>query len=179
VKDFQLSGPDWLNSEIYDIAATMPPSTSTDQVLPMLQSLLADRFQLKLHRETKEVPMYALVVGKTGLKIKEGEFGHSSTSASQGQLTAQKIPLSKLADFLSNQLGSPVTDMTGMKGFFDFTLEWAPDARPGEAGGASDSTPGASIFTAVQEQLGLKLESRKGPVEILVIDHVEKIPTGN
>jgi uncharacterized protein (TIGR03435 family) len=179
VKDFQLSGPDWLNSEIYDIAATMPPATSTDQVLPMLQSLLAERFQLKLHRETKEVPMYALVVGKTGLKIKEGEFGHSSTSASPGHLTAQKIPLSKLADFLSNQLGSPVTDLTGMKGFFDFTLEWAPDARPGEAGGASDSTPGASIFTAVQEQLGLKLEARKGPVEILVIDHVEKIPTGN
>jgi uncharacterized protein (TIGR03435 family) len=179
VKDFQLSGPEWLNSEIYDIAATMPPATSTDQVLLMMQSLLQGRFQLKLHRETKEVPMYALVVGKSGLKVKEGEFGRSSTSASPGQLTAQKIPMAKLADFLSGQLGSPVTDMTGMKGFFDFTLEWAPDARPGEAGATTDSVPGSSIFAALQEQLGLKLETRKGPVEMLVIDRVEKIPTGN
>jgi uncharacterized protein (TIGR03435 family) len=69
--------------------------------------------------------------------------------------------------------------MTGMKGFFDCTLEWAPDARPGEGGATTDSVPGASIFTAVQEQLGLKLEACKSPVEILVIDHVEKIPTGN
>jgi uncharacterized protein (TIGR03435 family) len=145
----------------------------------MLQSLLAERFQLKLHRETKEVPMYALVVGKTGLKIKEGEFGRSSTSGSPGHLTAQKMPIAKLADFLSGQLGSPVTDMTGMKGFFDFTLEWAPDSRPGEAGAITDSAPGASVFTAVQERLGLKLEGRKGPVEMLVIEHVEKIPTGN
>jgi uncharacterized protein (TIGR03435 family) len=179
LKDFQLSGPEWLNSEIYDIAATMPPSTSTDQVLLMLQSLLAERFQLKLHRETKEVPMYALVVGKTGLKIKEGEFGHSSTSAVPGRVTAQKIPMAKLADFLSGQLGSPVTDMTGMKGFFDFTLEWTPEARPDELAATSDNSPGASIFTAIQEQLGLKLEARKGPLEMLVIDHVEKVPTGN
>jgi uncharacterized protein (TIGR03435 family) len=140
---------------------------------------LAERFQLKLHRETKEVPMYALVAGKGGSKLKEVEFGHSSTSAGPGHVTAQKIPMAKLADFLSGQLGSPVTDMTGMKGFFDFTLEWTPDARPSEVGGATDSVPGASIFTALQEQLGLKLESRKGPVEMLVIDHVEKIPTGN
>jgi uncharacterized protein (TIGR03435 family) len=116
VKDFQLSGPDWLNSEIYDIAATMPPATSTDQVLLTMQNPLADRFQLALHRETKEIPMYALVVGKGGLKIKEGEFGHSSTSGSPGHLTAEKIPMAKLADFLVGQLGSPVTDMTGMKG---------------------------------------------------------------
>jgi uncharacterized protein (TIGR03435 family) len=178
VKDFQLSGPEWLNSEIYDIAATMPPATPTDQVLLMLQTLLAERFQLKLHRETKQVPMYALA-GKNGSKLKEVEFGHSSTSAAPGHLTAQKIPMSKLADFLAGQLGSPVTDMTGMRGVFDFTLEWAPETRTGEAGATTDSAPGASIFTAVQEQLGLKLEARKGPVEMLVIDHVERIPTGN
>jgi uncharacterized protein (TIGR03435 family) len=177
VKDFQLSGPDRLNSEIYDIVATMPPATSTNQVLLMVQSLLADRFQLVLHRETREVPMCALVVGKGGLKIKEGEFGRSSTSASPGHLTAQKTPMEKLTDFLAGQLGSPVTDMTGAKGFFDFTLEWTPDARPGEA--TSDNVPGASIFAAIQEQLRLKLEVRKGPLELLVIDHVEKIPTGN
>jgi uncharacterized protein (TIGR03435 family) len=176
VKDFQLPGPDWLSSEIYDISATMPPATSTDQVLLMMQRLLADRFQLVLHHQTREVPMYSLVVGKGGLKIKEGEFGRSSTSASPGHLTAQKTPMAKLADFLAGQVDSPVTDMTGMIGFFDFTLEWTPDARPGEA---SDSAPGTSIFAAVQEQLGLKLESRKGPLEMLVIDHVEKVPTGN
>jgi uncharacterized protein (TIGR03435 family) len=87
--------------------------------------------------------------------------------------------MAKLADFPAGQLGSPVTDMTGMKGVSDFTLEWALEARPGDAGATTDSVPGASIFTAVQEQLGLKLEARKGPVEILVIDHAEKIPTGN
>ena len=123
--------------------------------------------------------MYALVVGKSGLKIKEGEFSHASTSNSPGRLTAQKIPMARLADFLAGQLDSPVTDMTGTKGFFDFTLEWTPDPRPGEDRTASDSSAGASIFTALQEQLGLKLEARKGPVEMLVIDRVEKIPTGN
>jgi len=138
VKDFQVSGPDWLNLEIYDITATMPPATSTDQVLLMMQSLLAERFQLVLHHETKEVPMSALVVAKGGLKIKEGEFGRSSTSNSSGHLTAQKIPMAKFAEFLAYQLGSPVTDMTGTKGFFDFTLEWTPAARPGEAA-ANDS----------------------------------------
>lgn len=122
--------------------------------------------------------MYALVVGKGGSKFKEGESGHSRTLASPGHLTAQKTPMTKLADFLSGQLGSPVTDMTGMKGFFAFTLEWTPDTRLGEPGSASDSAPGASIFTALQEQVGLKLEARKRPV-VLVIDHVEKIPTGN
>jgi uncharacterized protein (TIGR03435 family) len=123
--------------------------------------------------------MYAPVVKKNGSKLKEGEFGRSSTSAGPDHLIAQKIPMSKLADFLAGQLGSPVTDMTGMREVFDFTLVWAPAARPGEAGATSDSVPGASIFTAVQEQLGLKLEARKDPVEMLVIDHVEKIPTGN
>src|SRR5580698_5078774 len=105
----------------------------------MLQTLLADRFNFAFHRDTKEVPIYALVLGKGGLKSKEVEFGYSSMSAYAGHMTSQKIPMSKLDDFLSGQLSATVTDMTDLKGFFDFTLDWTPDARPGEAGATIDS----------------------------------------
>jgi len=158
--------------------------TFQEQMEQRLQALLAERFHLSVHRETKEQPVYALVVGKTGSKLqpaKEGSPGKIQWR--RNQFTADGVQLQMLTPALASILGRPVIDKTGLTGNFDLTLEWAPDPNPsfgnfGPAPGADAPPPGdpngPSIFTAVQEQLGLRLESEKGPVEIVVIDRVEK-----
>ena len=202
VKDYQINGPDWLNSQRFDIVATLPSGAKNDQVPEMLQTLLEDRFQLKFHREPKETPVYGLVVAKGGLKIKEVEVEKDARPNTMvrmqlGHLDLQEVRLGGLADVLSRLLDRPVVDMTETKGAFNIKLDWAQDLSMlagkggvmvmpagggegprGEPPAASDPS-GPSIFTAVQEQLGLKLEPRKAPVEILVIDHAEKVPTEN
>lgn len=138
----------------------------------MLQSLLADRFKLQVHRETKETSGYALVVAKAGPKLTqptEARSGDGSISvAGRGHLKGQKAPLSMLAAQLTRLLGLPVVDETGLDGGFDFDLNWTPEDSP------ADLAQPPSIFTAVQEQLGLRLEARKEHTEIVVIDHAEK-----
>jgi uncharacterized protein (TIGR03435 family) len=137
----------------------------------MLQALLEDRFKLAIHRETKETSGYALVVARGGPKLKEATEvrpGDGSISVARGRLTGQKAPLSMLAGQLTRVLGRPVADETGFEGTFDFNLEWTPDETPPDVASAP------SIFTAIQEQLGLKLEARKERTEIIVVDHVEK-----
>jgi bla regulator protein blaR1 len=212
VRDFQISGgPGWINSEQYDIMAKGegadaggPPSdprnisdaemkTRTEQLRERLRSLLADRFQLVIHKETKEQSVYALVVGKGGSKLKVAEIKagdrHRMMRMGRGQISGEGVELDMLTNALSNQLGRPVVDRTGLKGPFDLKLEWTPD--PGQGGGqfggplppGVDAPPppdpnGPSIFTAIQEQLGLRLESSKGPVETIVIDKAEK-PSAN
>lgn len=170
-RDSAISAPDWLNFERYDIAAKFPAGTPLDQVRVMLQNLLADRFKLNLHRESREVPIYALVVAKSGPKLRESAPGaQGSIGMSQGHLSGKGVPIAALADRLSGpvfQLGRPVLDRTGIAGLYDFSLDWTPD----------DSTP--SVFTALQEQLGLRLEAQKGPVEVLVVDSMERKPTAN
>jgi uncharacterized protein (TIGR03435 family) len=188
VRDYQVVGPDWLNSARFDIVATLPSGAPQDQMPLMLQSLLAERFKLSLHRETKELPVYALVVGKNGPKLHETESGDSSMRSSGGHIEAQKSRMPGLAASLSIWAGRPVLDMTGLTGYYDYKLDFSVD--PGLMQGVfaekaaaiaarAGATDGPSIFTAVQEQLGLKLEPRKAPVEILVIDHAEKVPTEN
>ena len=149
----------------------------------MFQTLLADRFQLKTHRETKELPVYAVTVGKNGPKLSKADPAGKGTQMSmgRGQLKAKKASIEQLAKLLGNQLGRTVLDKTGLAGDFDFELTWTPDVTGplGPKEGGVDGPPpvdpgGPSIFTAIQEQLGLKLESQKGPVEILVIDSVER-----
>jgi uncharacterized protein (TIGR03435 family) len=182
VKEYQVAGPDWISTEIYDIAATLPPGTTGDEVRLMIQTLLAERFKLTLRRETREMPVYALVVGKNGSKLQEVEFGRASTSLSGGRFTAVKVPMRNVTEFLSRQTGRPVLDETGLKGFYSFTLDFAPEeAAPAPAPGSPipDSAVGPSLFNALQEQAGLKLEARKAPVEFLLVDHAEKIPTEN
>jgi bla regulator protein BlaR1 len=213
VEDNQISGaPSWLDSEKYDIEAKMESSVAEEmrklnddqrrtERQQMLQALLADRFKLTIHRETKELPVYALTVAKNGPKLQEAKQGDTYPNGikgpdgvgragfmrmGRGELTAQGLPVSSVVRLLSQQLGRTVIDKTGLTGNYDFTLKWAPDesqgamlrgpagAQPGaESAPPTDST-GPSIFTAIQEQLGLKLESQKGPVEILVIDHAER-----
>jgi len=210
----QIAGaPSWLNSDHYDIDAKMDSATadalhklSEDQGRierqKMLQALLADRFKLAIHRETKELPVYALVVAKNGPKLQEakpgdtypngfkgpeGQPGHGmSFMNGNGSLTCQGVPIANLVGLLSLQLGRTVVDKTGLTSKYDFTLKWTPDESQGAMfkgpgsgpqGSASPPPPdasGPSIFTALQEQLGLKLESQKGPVEILVINHAEQ-----
>ena len=177
-RDYMLSGPDWLTTEHFDIQARFPADTALPQMQQMMQALLADRFKLTLHRETRQLPTYALVVAKDGPRIQPVDDGQPKTTGSPGRLEATRIPMQKFADLLGHTLGEPVTDATALHGVFTFTLEWSPSPTQPDAAPADAST-GPSIFTALQEQLGLKLESKKGPVEILVIDHMEKLPTEN
>jgi bla regulator protein BlaR1 len=208
VEENQIFGaPSWLASEQYDIEAKVSSSDTDalhnlnpDQRRLMLQPLLADRFQLKVHTEARDLPALVLVVAKGGPKLHEakpgdtypnglkgfdGEGGPGMMLMKPGQLTAQGVDLSFVAKQLSQQLERTVQDKTGLSGKYDFTLNWTPDRDPSPMPGAPEpgqQGPGAtistdssepSIFTALQEQLGLKLESGKAPVEILVIDHVE------
>jgi uncharacterized protein (TIGR03435 family) len=170
----RLSGPGWLESERYDIVA------KTESGAPgpaMMRTLLAERFKLAVHVVTKESPIYALVVAKNGPKLKKAESGEDDMNSKRGHLTARKVSMARLADFLARPrsgLGRPVIDKTDLEGAFDFTLDWTPDSDA-----QTSETAPLSIFVALQEQLGLKLESQKGPVEVLIVDRVEKIPVEN
>jgi uncharacterized protein (TIGR03435 family) len=176
VQQYQIAGPDWIETERFDIVARFPSHSAADRVPLMLQTLLADRFKLTLHRETKELPKYALVVGKSGAKFKtaESETGISSNSSRTHWHVTAKVSMRRFAEFLSDEAGRPVVDQTGLSGSYELTLDWAPDDAP-----ANDATAGPSLFTALQEQLGLKLDSTKGPVEMLVIDHADRTPSDN
>lgn len=179
-RDYAVAGPSWLPSETFDVAAKFPGDASREQTQLMLQNLLAERFKLRLHKQTRQVSAYALVVAKSGLKIKPDEPGANRTNGMPGHLEATKITLQKLADLLSKTMGQPVANETGAGGAFSFTLEWSPDETQ-RYQGAPDSVPqgGPTLFSALQDQLGLKLEGRKTSVEVLVVDHIERTPTGN
>lgn len=174
IKDFQIEGgPRWLDSDRYDIVATTGSAEDiTDQQLrPLLQALLADRFQLKAHRETRKMAIYSLVVAKNGPKVTKhtgGGGGDSFTNASTGNIRATNATMTTLANSLSRVMGRPVINNTRLKGTFDYKLVWAPSEQTNRFDGAP------SIFTAVREQLGLRLASAKGPVEMLVIESAEK-----
>lgn len=160
-----------------------------EEVRARMQALLAERFQLAVRKEKKEVPVYALVVAKNGPKLKEsqvaGAEGKRMMRGRPGDLEVEGVSVDGLANFLSRSMERPVIDKTGLTGKYDFRLQWTPEQRgPGgmekEAGiGAATPDPmGATIFTAVQEQLGLKLEATKGMAEVVVIERAEK-PTEN
>ena len=181
-REYLIDGPGWLTTERFDIEATFPADAKEQQVRQMLQTLLAERFKLTLHKTTRQMPVYSLVVAKGGPKIHAVEDGQARTSSGSGRLEATKITMQKLADLLGRGAGAPVTDATGLKGVFDFTLEWSPTAPPDMAvadGGVPGGPAGPSLFTALQDQLGLKLDVGKAPVEVLVVDHIEKAPTEN
>jgi uncharacterized protein (TIGR03435 family) len=174
VKEYQVSGPPWLNSDTvtYNIEAKAPPETPAKQIRLMLQTLLAERFKLALHRESRMLSVYNLVVAKNGHKLQEaapeGRAGlFSDSSLTSVNVSSQRASMAGLANKLSLDVGRPVFDRTEIKGFFRISLEWA---REGD---------GASVFTAVQEQLGLKLEGAKAPIEVLVNDHAQRIPAEN
>ena len=203
VRDFQVSGgPGWIGNERFDVMARADRTvaegpddfakmtdqqrrTNRDQIAERLRGLLADRFQLLVHQETKDQPIYALVVSKNGAKLKETkivEGARQGMSMNRGRLEGMAAPMAMLEQTLSNVTGRPVVDKTGLTGKYDFVLEWTPDpgadARAqGFGDGIYEPAPapgGPTIFTALQEQLGLRLESQKGPIQNIVIDRAEK-----
>jgi uncharacterized protein (TIGR03435 family) len=198
IQDDQISGASkWVSSQTYDIeakvdgvdAATLE-KLSEDQFKGMFRSFLRDRFQLKVHWETKELPVLALVVAKGGPKLQQAKPGDTYPDGikgpdgkpaghagmlmwGRGRLTGQGIPIGNLVPPLTQELGRIVEDKTGLTGNYDIELRWTTDDASPDSRSASDS-PGPSLFTAMQEQLGLKLESQKAPVQVLLIDHVEQ-----
>jgi uncharacterized protein (TIGR03435 family) len=177
VQRYQINGPDWLETERFDVVAKFPPHSAAEQVPLMLQALLADRFKLTVHRETKELPVYALTVAKNGPKFNTAETATGITSNSnrtQWHVVAT-VSMEGFAEFLTSEAGRPVLDKTGLRGSYKMTLDWARDNAP--AGNDAATLP--SLFTALQEQLGLKLESTKGSVEMLVVDHADRTPSEN
>jgi uncharacterized protein (TIGR03435 family) len=234
VKSYQITGPEWMNSDLFDIAAKVPEGATKEQTRVMLQNLLAERFKMTFHREQKEMATYVLTVGKNGSKLKVSDpepskdpsaeparpplmargprnmgkdgfmelpMGRTGSSIqmqqSKAKLTCVTCPISRLSEMLEQQMNKPITDATGLTGKYDFTLIFEPLSRaimPGmaamvaRAGGPPAEAPpppaaledtAPPLLSAIQDQLGLKLEPKKAPVNIIVIDHMEKIPTEN
>jgi uncharacterized protein (TIGR03435 family) len=223
LKTYQISGPEWLASERFDVAAKLPAGAAREQIRDMVQALLLDRFQLKAHRDTKEFPVYALVVAKGGPKMKESAQD-AAAAAGQGNIDitagggragsgvdlgngssfvmgengfdAVKLTMPSFADMLARFVDRPVLDMTELKGAYGFSLRFSPEdframrLRAAMAAGISVSLPpetmravldgasGDSLFAAM-EPLGLKLDARKAPLDVLVIDRIEKTPSEN
>jgi uncharacterized protein (TIGR03435 family) len=196
VQEFQIvGGPGWIGSDRFDVEGrTEDKSADPDRLRLMLRSLLEDRFKLKHHMEIRQVPIYALVVAKGGPKIKLATDqtspdvngpskpgagpNHGAIKFGPGSMMGNAANFSLLVRFLSQRLDRPVVDRTGLSGRYDFLLQWTPEVGEAKVDPGGNPLPvgdttGPSIFSAIQEQLGLRFESTKGPVEVLVIDSVE------
>lgn len=176
-----LDGPTWLSSTRFDIQAKSDisdqiKSLTSDQGSElkrhMVQTLLADRFQLKLHQEIRTLPAYDLVLAKGGAKLQPTKSGDKSIGVSRKYFNGEGLTMTSIAEELSKITGRVVVDKTGLNGRYDLKLRWTPDEAV-----AGDTDP-PTLFTAIQEELGLRLESAKEPVPVLVIDHVDQ-PTPN
>jgi uncharacterized protein (TIGR03435 family) len=221
VKGHQVSGPTWMVTERYDIQAKLPEGSQRKQVPAMLQTLLAERFGMRIHRETREFDVYALVVAKSGAKLKASPAGEEKDAAPAGQLRGgtgvapdgtmtsvnpggdtritpgpngnlhvetKKMTLAGLASFIARYMEKPVMDMTGLAGIYDMEFDVSgEEMRAGarahgvmvkEPENAAPDPSGVSLMSSIQK-LGLKIEARRAPAEVIVIDKVEKIPTAN
>jgi uncharacterized protein (TIGR03435 family) len=174
LKEFEIEGPTWIKSggTGYDIVAKAVGPASDGEMKLMLQTLLIERFEMKLHRETKTLEVCALLPGKGAASLKEAAAGERPAFAGNAvTATFTSQPISRLTLLLTRRMDRPVVDMTGLRGLYDFRLDLSG------LGSGNPSSP--SIFTTVQDNLGLKLQPQKAPIEILVIDSAEKVPTAN
>jgi uncharacterized protein (TIGR03435 family) len=226
-KRFELAADHWMEEARYDVTAKVPAGTTKEQFRLMLQRLLAERFKLTTHHESKEMDAFELVIGKNGPRLKESPKESVEDAAAAGppppppppgplpkdkdghpivpagatifettngvpwaHLNAKKETMDSFVGRVSTFLRQPVFDATGLKGKYDFELTWSPDLAgmgvpPPPPGAASEPPPaplapdGPTLFGAIQSQLGLKLEARKRQVDVLVLDHAEKVPTAN
>lgn len=203
VKPFQINGPSWISTERYNVIAKVPEGATKEQLGPMWQSLLTERFGLALHRESKEFQVEELVIAKGGHKLKETTLAnpdaegppqidkngalnspgfvnmlHAGTGGTSVHTIARAQNLSKLAVLLSNQVGRPVLDKTGLTGRYDFELDFTANL-PGSANADTPSDPGMGVADALQRQLGLRMVAAKAKLDVLIIDKAEKVPTAN
>jgi uncharacterized protein (TIGR03435 family) len=186
VFSYQVNGPDWVDSERYEIAGKANGPATEDQLRLMMQGLLQERFKLAVHHQTKELSAYVLVPGKNGPKVHESKTeGEPSIEPNQKQMsvTIQRAPVSQLVEMLSNVLRAPVVDQTGLKGRYDLTVniaKYAADmAAQGKSLDGAPADPLTLISLVLQEELGLKLESKKMPLDLVIVDHAEKAPVEN
>lgn len=220
VKQYQVSGPDWISTERFDINATLPAGSTANDIPEMLQALLAERFQLKMHRDKKEFPVYALVLGKGPLKLKEdapdtdaddakGGYNMAASGGATGvsvnlghgtyytfadnKFEGKKMSMDVMAGMLERYVDRPIVNLTELKGSYDFTINLTPEdyqamliraavnsgvVLPPQVLRYMDGNSASSLFEAVQ-QAGLKLDPRKAPLDVLVVDQALKTPTEN
>jgi uncharacterized protein (TIGR03435 family) len=167
-------GPDWLDSDRFEIAAKAEQPVGDRILMTMLQTLLAERFKLALHREAKPIEAYVLEVTKNGAKLEKGDGGGAKTSNGRGDIVATNATMDRFAEILSRQMDLPVVNHTGLEGVFSLRLQWTIESARSAKLLDGAVIEGPSIFTAIQEQLGLRLRAQKVPVEVLRIDHAEK-----
>lgn len=177
----QINGPDWLDSDRFDLEAKSPPGVPDSELMPMLQSLLKERFQLTAHRETKEMPVFDMVVAKGGLKIAPFDPAHIPPTPPRNGATSMIIgpmTMAQLAGRITPDAGRPVLDKTGLDATRYFcAATFSPISAQSADSAPESGTP--DIFRALEKQLGLKLEPAKEPLEILIVDHAERVPTEN
>jgi uncharacterized protein (TIGR03435 family) len=203
------SMPDWMNTAMFNVDAKVPKGTTRDQFSVMLQNLLVSRFKLAVHHETREIPTYVLVVAKNGPKFKEAGAektvvedkdepprpptpepvrldkegypiftpgkAQQVMAGNRARMSDPRMTMAELANSLGAQLHGPVTDATGLKGAYEITLYWTVDTM----GATAETDSGTGLLESLANQLGLRVESKKGPVDFLVVDHAEKLPTEN
>lgn len=177
VREFAIVAPAWLSGERFDISAKFSEATTREDRRLMMQTLLAERFHLRVHRETREMQGFALIVAKKGPKIQPVEDkGDRNANTGNGRFLMEQRPMDDVASQLTNLLGQPVQNETKLTGVYTFSLMYSPDRGLG----ASNADPaGPSIFTALEEQLGLKLAARRVPVEVIVVDSCDRMPSEN
>lgn len=185
-----IAGPEWTKSrEVrFDIVGQAAADTPDDQLPLMLERLLAERLKVAVHTEKREMPFLALIVAKNGPKLAPAKENNDRPAQVAGRIVHPRMPMAMLATLLSRFERQTVIDQTGLRGPFSVELHWIPDALreraleggpPPMVNGQPMDLNGPSLYTALEEQLGLRLESRKGPLDVLVIDHAEKVPAEN
>jgi uncharacterized protein (TIGR03435 family) len=185
-------GPGWLETDRFDVVAKAAATTSEADLRLMLRTLLADRFKLAIHQDQKSMPAWVLTVGKAGPKLQQSDAakpGDQRCAPGQGtpgdqHIVCQHMTMGDLVDNLpaiapGYVRDTPVVDQTGLKGSYEFKLDWTPAGRLNAAAGSPDGTAAISLFDALEAQLGLKLENRKIPLPIVVIDHIDRVPSEN
>ena len=182
MKDYQVEAPDWLRDAHFDIAAKFPEALPNNggkynaALHAMMEKMLEERFKIAVHRGTKTFSVYGLVVGRNGIKFKEVPDSDShSQNSNNTHYVGSCVNMASFADFLSRRVDLPVLDMTGLKAYYDMKLDWDPEPKAD----SPDLPAGITLRDALEEQLGLKLEGRKAPIEILVVDRIERTPTEN
>lgn len=202
VQRFQVVGPPWFDEERFDIVAKVPLGSTAPQLLLMLQKLLADRFKLALHKENRTSVTYEMTVAKTGLKMQTSAAPQTPDAPPAGvppsapaysglmmrysgekvEVYGQRVTMRQLIVWATEQADRPIVDKTGLTGTYDFVMPWTPQSRGAdkvEEGGPADVQVGDTLNSALEKHLGLRLVPRKEPVEMLIIDHLERVPTEN